>query len=248
LNYKVKIIQNISKKLSKKKSFFFKTMRNYYFILFIIFLFACKSEENQSENQSIQANKESVVDSTFLCVPCKSVGKITSATSEADLVKWFGRENVITEKQQYDGGEYVLTTIFRGTTKELGITWQNEEKLIGVSTCSVDTSATQWELPLGIKPSTPLSKLVELNGKHFSFSGFGWDYGGGIMGFEGGKLAQYAQCYGITLVEDYEAYPKLNEQETGQVVGDIKVDSDNKVLEKLNVKVSKVSIFFNPPN
>jgi hypothetical protein len=215
-------------------------------ILTSCFFFACggkKKQENSTENQITNAN---IVDSTYLCVPCKSVGKITANTSEADLVKWFGRENVITEKSAFDGGEIIITTIFRGTEKQLIINWKDEDKLTGVVSCEIHHANTIWQIPYGIKPSTPLAKLNELNGKPFLFSGFGWDFGGNVLDYKGGKLEQFKECYSLGLSDSSEdnAY-NLADEASQQVMGDTDVMSDNKVLEKMNITVSVVRILFN---
>jgi hypothetical protein len=215
-------------------------------ILVLCFSFACGSKEKQENSIENQTANLSGVDSTYLCVPCKSVGKITANTTEADLVRWFGRENVITEKSAFDGGEIIITTIFRGTEKQLIINWKDEDNLTGVASCEINNEDTVWQIPYGIKPSTPLARLNELNGKPFVFSGFGWDFGGNILDYKGGKLEQFRECYGLSLSDASEdnAY-NLADEASQQVMGDNDVMSDNKVLEKMNIQVSVVRILFN---
>ncbi|GAB4480039.1 MAG: hypothetical protein OHK0057_33010 [Thermoflexibacter sp.] len=211
-------------------------------ILASCFFFACGGKEKHEDNAEDQTTNISIVDSTYLCVPCKSVGKITENTSEADLVKWFGRENVITEKAEFDGGEMIITTVFRGTEKQLIINWRDENNLAGVASCEINNANTIWQIPYGIKPSTSLKKLNELNGKPFLFSGFGWDFGGNITDFQGGSLASFKECYSIGLSDESETPYQLTEEETQQVMGDTDVMSDNKVLDKMNVTVGVVRI------
>ena len=42
--------------------------------------------------------------------------------------------------------------------------------------------------PGGVRMGTTLAELVARNGAPIDFSGFGWDYGGAVAGFNGGKL------------------------------------------------------------
>ncbi len=215
-------------------------------ILVLCFCFACGGKEKQENNTENQTTNLNLVDSTYLCVPCKSVGKITANTTEADLVRWFGRENVITEKSAFDGGEIIITTIFRGTEKQLIINWKDEDNLTEIAFCEINNDNTVWQIPYGIKPSTPLARLNELNGKPFVFSGFGWDFGGNILDYRGGELAQFGKCYSLGLSDSSEenAY-NLADEASQQVMGDTDVMSDNKVLEKMNITVGVVRVLFN---
>ncbi len=50
------------------------------------------------------------------------------------------------------------------------------------------TGATDWKTSEGITIGTPLADLEKLNGKSFEISGFGWDYGGFVTNWMGGKF------------------------------------------------------------
>lgn len=55
-------------------------------------------------------------------------------------------------------------------------------------TLMVQSTATHWVLPNGLRVGLDTKALQELNGKPFKFYGFEWDYGGTIVNWNGGKL------------------------------------------------------------
>ncbi|QWF18411.1 hypothetical protein [Lysobacter capsici] len=67
--------------------------------------------------------------------------------------------------------------------------YQDEQQLRGLAFVSVRESDTRWRLDNGIVMGMRLSELARLNGKPIRFSGMGWDYGGTVTDWNGGKLA-----------------------------------------------------------
>lgn len=55
-------------------------------------------------------------------------------------------------------------------------------------TLMVQSTATHWVLPNGLRVGLDTKALQALNGKPFKFYGFEWDYGGTIVNWNGGKL------------------------------------------------------------
>jgi hypothetical protein len=52
----------------------------------------------------------------------------------------------------------------------------------------VTGDSTRWSVGPGITLGTTLAELEQLNGGPFRLTGFGWDYGGTVMGWSGGTL------------------------------------------------------------
>lgn len=67
--------------------------------------------------------------------------------------------------------------------------YQDEQQLRGLAFVSVREPGTRWRLDNGIVMGMRLSELARLNGKPIRFSGMGWDYGGTVTDWNGGKLA-----------------------------------------------------------
>lgn len=54
------------------------------------------------------------------------------------------------------------------------------------------TGASDWKTTSGLTIGSTLADVERLNGKPFRLSGFGWDYGGMVIDWQGGKLAASA--------------------------------------------------------
>lgn len=63
-------------------------------------------------------------------------------------------------------------------------------------TLMVQSTATHWVLPNGMRVGMDTKALQELNGKPFKFYGFEWDYGGSIVSWNGGKLDPGKRAHG----------------------------------------------------
>ncbi|KRB02475.1 hypothetical protein [Lysobacter sp. Root690] len=74
-------------------------------------------------------------------------------------------------------------------TRRAELHYQDEQQLRGLAFVSVREADTRWRLDNGIVMGMRLSELVRLNSKPIRFSGMGWDYGGTITDWNGGKLA-----------------------------------------------------------
>jgi hypothetical protein len=52
------------------------------------------------------------------------------------------------------------------------------------------TGVSDWKTTDGITIGTPITEVERLNGQPFEISGFGWDYGGMVINWNGGKLGE----------------------------------------------------------
>jgi hypothetical protein len=99
----------------------------------------------------------------------------------------------------------------------------------------------RWHTSTGIGFGTTLKDLERRNGKPFHMTGFGFDLGGNIISFEGGKLARELTGLLLTLGpqndEDGEYFPKVTQDETSTVQGDKIISSNDPVMQKLNPQV-----------
>ncbi|MFQ6310427.1 hypothetical protein [Lysobacter capsici] len=74
-------------------------------------------------------------------------------------------------------------------TRRAELHYQDQQQLRGLTYVVVRERGTRWRLDNGIGMGMRLTDLVRLNGKPIRFSGLGWDYGGTIHDWNGGKLA-----------------------------------------------------------
>lgn len=178
--------------------------------------------------------------SDFVLTPCIGNSVLNSKTSEADLIKIVGKKNAERVERWYaEGTERVIGSVFfKDTPQSFFIQWNDTVNFKNPEMIEIHGDKSLWELDNGIKIGTELKELVRLNGKHFTFSGFDWDYGGYTI-FEKGKLE--SDCYSIQLYYDYK---DLFENEWNQIVGDKIVSTKNPVLNKIRVYVDVITFYF----
>jgi hypothetical protein len=178
--------------------------------------------------------------SDFVLTPCIGNYILHSKTSEADLVKIVGKKNVERVERWYaEGTERVIGSVFlKDTPQSFFIKWKDTINFKNPEWIEIHGDKSLWEIDNGIRIGTELKELVKLNGKHFTFSGFDWDYGGQTF-FEKGDLE--SDCYSIQLYYDYE---DLFENEWNQIVGDKTVSTKNPILNKIKIYVDAITFYF----
>lgn len=178
--------------------------------------------------------------SDFILTPCIGNEILNSSTTEAGLIKMVGKKNSERVERWYaEGTERVIGTVFfKDTPQSFFIKWKDTVNFKSPEWIEIHGDNSLWEIDNGIKIGTELKELVKLNGKHFTFSGFDWDYGGYVI-FEKGSLE--SDCYSIQLYYDYE---NLFENEWNQIVGDKIISTKNPVLNKIRIYVDVITFYF----
>ena len=118
----------------------------------------------------------------------------TPEATAGTLAAAFGRENVIPETIDGPEGEKLnVTAIYPADpTKRIEVTFTNEEERTGLATVTVKEAASVWTGPGGLKMGDGLDAAEAANGGAFEVAGFGWDYGGYVVDWKGGRLAEPA--------------------------------------------------------
>jgi hypothetical protein len=86
------------------------------------------------------------------------------------------------------------------------------------------------ESSTGLYTGMKLKDLVAWNGAPISFSGFGWDYAGGIMAKTGSKI--FKSELSLRLDVDYDA---IQEDKYDGLVGDMELSSDDAVTKDAGI-------------
>ncbi len=176
----------------------------------------------------------------FVLTPCIGNSILNSQTFETELVKIVGKKNVERVERWYaEGTERVVGSVFfKDTPQSFFIKWKDTVNFKNPEWIEIHGDKSLWEIDNGIKIGTELKELVKLNGKHFTFSGFDWDYGGQTI-FEKGNLE--SDCYSVQLYYDYE---NLFENEWNQIVGDKTVSTKNPILNKIKIYIDLITFYF----
>lgn len=166
-----------------------------------------------------------------LVVPGGRFGPIEPDASAGDLVAAVGdayAEDVVHLGEGFCAPGAVL---YGGTSDEIQVAFTDDTREL-VASAVADGEGARWRTAEGVGVGTPLERLAELNGAPITFTGFGWDRGGTVIGYGDGALAHYRDGSGFFLLLD--ASPRVTD---GALVGDRDVSSDHPALAAYDVRV-----------
>lgn len=221
--------------------------------LFIGLLNACTSNTSDEKTDSTALGDGSTaMVNEWECIPGERAGNITGTSSEQELIDKLGVENVSSHDTVY-GAEGIFsigTIIYKGTPNEAHIVWKDtlnfknpEYVEVGFAEPGKE-SQVQWYVTNGVKVGTKLTELEQINGKPFNFSGFGWDYGGSVVDWNGGKLINSDSTSYLSIILAYDYENQALSPVAEKVMGDKSFESKDPNAQKLNPFVSHFIISF----
>ncbi len=172
----------------------------------------------------------------------QSFGLVPLDATFETLIRTFGKERVSDEKMYRapDTDEMVVKTIInKNRIDEIIIQW--DDSLFHKRILSIEALRENhpYKTTDGIHYGTTLAELVKINGAKISFSGFGWDFGGLLNDFHGGKLSYkegkptISYDLDVNLTQNYD-----------EIMGDQVIDTDMPKAKKYleNIMVKKISL------
>jgi hypothetical protein len=216
-------------------------MKNILFIAALVMLLGCGGASTEDQKDP-NANENKVA-------PSDTLDALLSIASEKELKEIYGEKNVSWDTIYDVEGEMSMgTVLYSGTPDNVIIDWedaQKREKVISViHSCQYNMQTdkhdlkTRWFTKAGVRIGTPLTKLVELNGKDFMFYGLGWDNGGTVFNWKDGNLGK-ANVF-VTLGMDEVAADKQKDYET--IMGDTEFSSANPAARSVNPVVFEIIV------
>jgi hypothetical protein len=127
-------------------------------------------------------------------------GPFAKSVTHASLVKTFGKRNVAFLEVGTGEGETAKASVIfpREKARRIEILWRNEKLRRDPAEMRLGVDA-QWRTAQGIRRGTTLAEVEALNGRPFKLYGFGFDYGGTTLDWNGGSLATQAGGCTLTL-------------------------------------------------
>ena len=163
--------------------------------------------------------------------------------SEADLRKQYGENAVKYDTIWGAEGFFSMGTVLRiDTVSKVEIYWMNDSLRTGLVSVTL-VSESDWygdSIPAGTwKSSTGVEQVEKINGQVFTFSGFGWDYAGGLISWENGAL----DGKGISVqMAEGTGYDSLPQKDYLAILGDVPVSSSDVTARKSGARVWSVSV------
>jgi hypothetical protein len=167
------------------------------------------------------------------------------------LEKKYGAKN-ISKIDSIESGEgtFETTKLYKNTDKEVHIYWQDGHKFKQIQDVVVkgrlDENAklqnnSPWVSKLGLRLGMKMSEVIALNGKTFTITGIGWDLGGNVVSWEGGKLAN--KNANVRFNDYSDNMGGLKEAEYNSIIGDREFDTKHPAIQKLNPIVDEFSVY-----
>jgi hypothetical protein len=186
----------------------------------------------------------------WLIVPGKRVGPINASTTRADLVRIFAAANITEgETTIADNGPLKCTRVFeKHPETSLAILWGENKRFKQLETIILCEQATdnvcRWKMADGTGFGTTLKTLEKMNGRPFKLSGFGWDYGGALTSWEGGRLqAWQTPCGNVALSLD-PTEAGTQSPDYSKVLGEGEFLSSTPAMQRLDPRISGIRFSF----
>lgn len=202
----------------------------------LLLLASCKNKKNEKIAEK-EPEKKIMTDSTL--VTDSSWGAITRNTDFEGLKKIFGADSL--KDERVCGPECAdsidVTFIYRGSTREICVYWKDSAYHKKIGMLESWNPESPYHTAGGLRMGSTMTEMLKLNGQKITFSGFGWDYGGMIQSFNGGKLDKGSVTYHLDL-SDYT---------DNSLSGDTTLDTDmpavKKMLDKITVSLLGLSFY-----
>jgi len=171
-------------------------------------------------------------------------GDFSPDTTLQDLQRRFGAGNVKVEQIPGAEGESLRGVMLfpDDPIRRATVYFQDEQSLLGLAMVSIDEDRSEWKLVSGAGIGTSLAELRRINGAPFTFSGFGWDYGGTIIDWHGGKLSPASD--GAAFARIQLRMPQDDVGEKAYPQGDSRFSSDDPRWKGLDITVGGISVNF----
>jgi hypothetical protein len=184
--------------------------------------------------------------SDTLIVPGTRVGAITKSASYDSLRKLYGDRQVTPHLVEMGEG-FVChgSRISFEDGDSLELTWADSAVRAGVT--EVHINGQRWQTKDGLRFAMTLAELERLNGQAFTLTGFGWDYGGTVLSWNGGALERTLPQNSdlrilVRLGPDPGDRELVSAQEWAQVSGDRDFSSAHPVMQKLNPRIYNLTV------
>jgi len=176
-------------------------------------------------------------------------------TTEADLIAAFGKENVAYKTVPgAEGMETNASVIFpNDPARQITVYWWDDNKRARPASVSVqadygadpdgaDPWKTEilWQTAEGLRIGSTIADVQKANARPFRISGFGWDYGGFAISWEGGALdaANRNDCNLLM------RFAPEGDQTPDGAQGDVELMSDAGEIAASHARVTEFSISY----
>jgi len=140
-------------------------------------------------------------------------------------------------------------SVRQATDRKIRIGWSDKANKI---VSGVDVFGSKWVGPGGVHVGSTIAELEKANGKPFTFSGLGWDYGGLVKDWRGGALGPVKPTHGgpgnlppdCRLDVELASAPSAPKAATAAVSGEQDFKSDDPEAAAARIIVAKITFSY----
>lgn len=170
-------------------------------------------------------------------------GPFAKDSSDARIAETFGQENVVFSiVEGPEGTKLNATVVFpKDAKRRLEILWHDHAARARPSSVVLAGGST-WVGPGGVHLGAPLAEVEKQNGRPFRLAGFGGDYGGSVMDWQGGALDKLAGACRLGLRFDVDS--RAPQAARAKVSGDAEFLSSDPEMRAVKPKVSEMFLHY----
>jgi len=175
--------------------------------------------------------------------------------SAASLAKQFGARNVEnTDIDVGEGNSEPGTIIFGAAPLDrVEVLWfdptaRQRPRGVSVKQGTASRAMSHWRTPGGLALGMHLREVERRNRRPFRLAGFGWDYGGTTLSWDGGRLAkeQPPACRVFVRFDTGELLTEERQRWDRQVTGDREFSSGHAAMQALDPFVYEIWLDYRP--
>ncbi|NJB84941.1 hypothetical protein GGR26_000686 [Lewinella marina] len=214
--------------------------RGFGYLLLILLLAGCMESGDAPDSDppfapAIFGGRDVPAESDRSFVPGERIGGIKPGMPMSLVENLYGSDNL--ESRDLPAGEGITVpgyVLFPGQHDELYIELGKDKQ---PSRARFFHPRSNWtHAATGLTIGTTLRELNEMNGRPFEFRGFGWDYGGTVTDWRGGKLQHL--LVRLTYAPERVGAGGLPDS----LIGDIPLNSDLPDLRELGLEVREIVV------
>jgi hypothetical protein len=180
-------------------------------------------------------------------IPGQRIGLVNRTEGEIDLQMAIGAENVRQTSVMLGEGETAPGTVAfpDDSTRRVEVLWHDVQNRRYPALAILQGEKSLWQLPRGVTLGTTLHELEQTNGRPFTLAGFGWDYAGVVLSWNGGALDSVLGPW----TKLYVTPPPSRNGDSlyAQAMGDRPFSSSSHPMRAINPKVHRIRVEFPPP-
>jgi hypothetical protein len=213
----------------------------YAFPIALIALAACGGKDTQhsaTDSLAVDSAQYKTEAARPVAASTDVLDSLLKYDSEQELIAAFGDQVKHSMGNYPEGmGTYPNTLLYPDTPDEVEFVWDDTVAFKTLSTINISgEKRTRWKTAEGVTLGTTMKELEKLNGKSFSFSGFGWDYGGSVS-WDDGELSK-RNIYVTLNLPPVEPMPA----EYDNLMGDTNFETKSPLAQRANPIVYSLSM------